>query len=50
MKQTIITALLALVALALKAENVWLWPIEGQKTGEGILYRPQDYVGEEFNF
>ena len=50
MKQTIIAALLVFVALAVKAENVWLWPIEGQKAGEGILYRPQDYIGEEFNF
>ena len=50
MKQTIITALLVFVALAVKAENVWIWPIEGQKASEGIIYRPQDYIGEEFNF
>lgn len=49
-KQTIITAMLVFVALAVKAENVWLWPIEGKKAGEGIIYRPQDYIGEEFNF
>ena len=38
------------VSLSLAAEEVWLWPIEGQKAGEGILYRPQDRIGEEFNF
>ena len=25
----------------------WLWPVKGQKAGEGILYRPQDKIGEE---
>ena len=50
MKRNILIALLALVAMMGQAENVWLWPIEGQKAGEGILYRPQDYIGEEFNF
>ena len=31
------------VSLSLAAEEVWLWPIEGQNTGEGILYRPDAY-------
>lgn len=26
------------------------WPIKNKKAGEGILYRPQDFIGEEFNF
>lgn len=38
------------VSLSLAAEEVWLWPIEGQKAGEGILYRPQDNIEKEFNF
>ena len=50
MNKYIITALLVFVALAAKAEDVWLWPVEGQKAGKGILYRPQDYIGDEFNF
>ena len=50
MKKIIITTLLALVALAGQAKDVWLWPIKGQKAGEGVIYRPQDYIGEEFNF
>ncbi|MBQ6695039.1 MAG: hypothetical protein IJN24_09255 [Bacteroidaceae bacterium] len=30
--------------------SYYLWPIEGAKAGEGILYRPQDYIGDEHNF
>ncbi len=43
-------ALFVTFSLSLAAEDVWLWPIEGRKAGEGILYRPQDRIGEEFNF
>ena len=50
MNKYIITALLAFAAMAARAEDVWLWPIKGQQAGEGILYRPQDYIGDEFNF
>ena len=50
MNKYIITALLVFAALAAKAEDVWLWPVKGQQAGEGILYRPQDYIGDEFNF
>lgn len=42
--------LLMSVSISLAAEEVWLWPIEGQKAGEGILYRPQDNIEKEFNF
>lgn len=28
----------------------YLWPIEGKKAGENILYRPQDYIEDEHNF
>ena len=28
----------------------WLWPVKGQKAGQGILYRPQDKIGDELNF
>lgn len=27
------------------AQDTFLWPIPNKKTGEGILYRPQDYIG-----
>ena len=43
-------ALLVTVSVSLSAEDIWLWPIEGKKAGEDILYRPQDNIGEEFNF
>ena len=28
----------------------WLWPVAGTETGQGILYAPQSYVGDELNF
>lgn len=43
-------ALFVTFSLSLAAEDIWLWPIEGQNTGEGILYRPQDNIEKEFNF
>lgn len=43
-------ALFLTFSLSLAAEDIWLWPIEGQNTGEGILYRPQDNIEKEFNF
>ena len=39
-----------LTLTAQTAGNIYQWPIEGAKTGEGILYRPQDYIGNEHNF
>ena len=30
--------------------SYYQWPIEGAKAGEGILYRPQDYIDQEHNF
>ena len=43
-------ALFIVVVSSLSAEDVWLWPVEGLQAGEGILYRPQDYIEKEFNF
>ena len=50
-----LTLLLLLLGSVLKltaqtAGNIYQWPIEGAKAGEGILYRPQDYIGDEYNF
>ena len=39
-----------LTLTAQTAGNIYQWPIEGAKAGEGILYRPQDYIGDEHNF
>lgn len=30
--------------------DLYQWPIEGKNTGEGVLYRPQDYIDKEHNF
>ena len=30
--------------------GLYQWPIEGAEVGEGILYRPQEYVDNEHNF
>ena len=38
------------VSSSLFAGDVWLWPIEGQRAGDGILYRPQDNIEKELNF
>ena len=39
-----------LTLIAQTAGNIYQWPIEGGKAGEGTLYRPQDYIGDEHNF
>jgi hypothetical protein len=31
------------------AQDNYLWPVEGKKAGEGILYKPQSYIGQELN-
>lgn len=51
MKKTLILQLWIVTALL---SNVFAqqatWPIKNKKAGERILYRPQDFIGEEFNF
>lgn len=47
---TIILLLLCFICQGRAQSEKLLWPIKGQKAGEGILYRPQDYIGDEFNF
>ena len=42
--KSIIFALLLMGNFAFGQEN-YLWPIPGKQAGEGILYRPQDYIG-----
>ena len=44
---TLILLLLCPFVGKAQSKNNWLWPIKGQKAGEGILYRPQDKIGEE---
>lgn len=26
------------------------WPVSGKEAGDGVIYRPQDYIDEEFNY
>jgi len=38
------------VGVAAFAEATFLWPIKSAETGENILFRPQEYIGNELNF
>lgn len=48
----LISSCLILTSMFLQAQTSepWLWPIEGQKAGSGILYCPQGYIEKEFNY
>ena len=48
MKKYYLSMLLLLAALPVAAQ--WLWPVKGVKTGEGIVYCPQDRIEKELNF
>ena len=51
MKKTILLLLFAIICFADNAEaQEYLWPIKDAKAGSGILYGPQDYIGDEHNF
>ena len=46
-------AIALLAPLTLTAEpspEPWLWPVSGQSAGEGLLYVPQQYIGDELVF
>lgn len=48
MKKYYLSMLLSLAALPVASQ--WQWPIKSVKTGEGIVYRPQDRIDKELNF
>lgn len=48
MKKYLLLMLLFLAALPVASQ--WQWPVKGVKTGEGIVYRPQDRIDKELNF
>ncbi len=52
MSKTIFALHAVLIALAIPAslQGQDLWPIEGAAAGEGIVCKPQDYIGSELNF
>ena len=41
---------LALAAPAHSQQTYWQWPLAGRPAGEGILFKPQQYIGTELNF
>ena len=47
---TLILLLLCPFFCKAQSTNNWLWPVKGQKAGQGILFRPQDKIGDELNF
>ncbi len=56
MKRTFIAAACKVLAAVVvftsssKAEPQFLWPIKGVETGNGIISKPQQYIGKELNF
>lgn len=38
------------VILCAQDKVFWTWPVAEQKAEDGILYRPQDFIGTELNF
>ena len=38
------------VILCAQDKVIWIWPVAEQKAEDGILYRPQDFIGKELNF
>ena len=45
----ITTLILLFIGNVVFAQENYLWPVEGKKAGEGILYKPQSYIGKELN-
>lgn len=50
MKKTLFIASLIMSSLILQAgEAIYLWPVKDVEKGQGILFKPQTYVGNELN-
>ena len=51
MKRILLIIILSICTLISYAQNTepWTWPIAGQETGQGIIYKPQDYIEQELN-
>jgi len=48
--KTKLTLVMLFVGVVAFAETTFLWPIKNAETGENILLRPQEYIGNELNF
>lgn len=47
---SIILTVVALLTSAERAEAQLLWPVKGAEPGEGIICKPQQYIGDEMNY
>lgn len=50
MKRLLGCLLFSIVAGHVSAQTPYLWPVEGVKAGEGIIYTPQSHIDGELNF
>ena len=48
--RTKLTLVMLFIGVVTFAETPFLWPIKNAETGENILFRPQEYIGNELNF
>ena len=47
---SIILTAVALLTSSTRADAQLLWPVKGAEPGEGIISKPQQYIGSELNF
>lgn len=45
----IVSVVLLLCGTFAFGQDSYLWPVEGKKAGDDILYKPQSYIGQELN-
>lgn len=52
MKKRFVQLILFIIisAVSVQAQSDYLWPVEGAEKGAGIIYVPQSYIDDEFNF
>lgn len=53
MKKTVLILLVLFFSIpifAQDANDLYLWPIQGEKAGANIIYAPQSYIDKELNF
>jgi len=49
MKRTFVVILILITMIPLVSQKA-IWPIQGKSIGEGIIYKPQDFINNELNF
>ena len=48
MKRLALISIFVYFSIALAASE-WLWPVKGSKTGDNVIYSPQNYIEHELN-